>query len=167
MDARIGLQGCFHTQELLHDFPSTMRTSQESSVVLASGLGLICPVQGKSIWRAANRPRALAYPFSSDCHSHSVLKGWEKVDSRHRDIPWLLLASPSVPINKATWRTPSSWWEGPGVCVCLKGGERRQRGCSSDRQARRDKGPPETALDFAIWASPFKDDVACPRLGLC
>lgn len=134
MEAAIGLQGCFHTQDLPHDFLSTMSTSQESSVVLAAGRGLMSPVQGRSAWRAANRQPTLTSPSSGDRRSHSALKDWKKVGRRHRDIPWLLLASASIPINEATWCTPGSWWEGPWVSLCMKGGEGRQRGCSSEWQ---------------------------------
>lgn len=59
MDAWRELWGCLHTQKPPYNFPPTTRPSQESLVVLALALGIICPLQGQNFWWASNLKTAL------------------------------------------------------------------------------------------------------------
>lgn len=151
MDARTALWGCLHTQEPLHDFPSPVRTFVESSVVLASALGLSSPMWGRNFWWAAQQPTALSNPFSGDGQSHSVLEGWEKVGSCLGDIPWLFLAPPSMPINKATSQPGG---KGHGSVFARKEGREEKEDVV--QTGRYEKGPAETALDLPSRCHPVK-----------
>ena len=59
MDAWRELWGCLLTQKPPYNFPPTTRPSQESLVVLALALGIICPLQGQNFWWASNLKTAL------------------------------------------------------------------------------------------------------------